>query len=75
MAKITIANKTSKPICSNGAMAFIMDLSTTWRPAKQNVNYNQKPLKQLTYSIDLDHSSYSESQKFYKKPDWNTTWK
>lgn len=37
MANITIANSTKRPICSNGAMAFIMDLSTTCRPKYEKI--------------------------------------
>jgi len=33
IAKIMIINSTSKAICSSGAIAFRIDLSTTWRPA------------------------------------------
>lgn len=32
MANITMANKTNNPIWSKGAMAFMMDFSTTCKP-------------------------------------------
>lgn len=32
MANITMAKSTSRPICRSGAIALIIDLSTTWRP-------------------------------------------
>lgn len=34
MANMTIAKRTSKPICRRGAMALMMDLSTTCRPVR-----------------------------------------
>lgn len=35
IANITIANKTSNPICNRGAMAFIMDFRTTCKPVRR----------------------------------------
>lgn len=32
MAKMTIANNTSNPICNNGAIALMMDFNTTCKP-------------------------------------------
>lgn len=32
MANMRMAKKSSRPICSRGTMAFIMDFNTTWRP-------------------------------------------
>ena len=37
MAKMTIAKSTNKPICSKGAIALMMDFSTTCRPKKSKV--------------------------------------
>lgn len=34
MAKMTIAKSTKRPICSSGAIAFMMDFNTTCRPDK-----------------------------------------
>ena len=35
MANMRMATKSSRPICSRGIMAFMMDLSTTCRPGGQ----------------------------------------
>lgn len=42
MANITIANNTKRPICSNGAIAFIMDFKTTCKPVNEIVNFFQE---------------------------------
>lgn len=34
MANMTIANNTNKPICSNGAIALMIDFKTTCKPAQ-----------------------------------------
>lgn len=35
MAKMTIAKSTNSPICSNGAIALMMDFKTTCRPIRE----------------------------------------
>ena len=45
MANITMAKSTSNPICSKGAIALMIDLSTTWRPAYEKEKKNEKKKK------------------------------
>ena len=53
IAKITIANKTNNPICSNGAMALIIDFKTTCKPG----NTHQR--KMLVKSWKFTKINYS----------------
>ena len=44
MAKMRMANITSKPICISGAKALKMDLRTTWRPVEEKKDRRVKKM-------------------------------
>ena len=50
MAKMTMANSTSNPICSNGAIALMIDLSTTCKPGGVRIKVKHK--RQQPFSTD-----------------------
>lgn len=58
---MTMANSTNNPICSNGAIALIMDFSTTCRPVVHNrirrINESREKLLDIKY-LDMHFSLF-----------------
>lgn len=62
MAKMMMANKTSNAIWSNGAIAFKIENSTTWRPKKkeesiQTVKFNISKFSMVQFNFDKSQNS------------------
>lgn len=69
IAKIIIANSTSRPIWSSGAIAFSIDLSTTCKPAKlKNKSIHCKKTQYVAYfnndSVDLIRPKFNRCSLF-----------
>ena len=73
MAKIRMANMTSKPICISGAKALKMDLRTTWRPV------DEKDVELSKWSFDAPNKDKEALQPSFSAAEWllqiSTTYK
>jgi len=83
MAKMSIANITSNPICISGARALRIDFSTTWRPKKR---LDLPLLKSYSSRLELflrlwNWTIHAENENFeklfprrFKKATYNKKW-
>ena len=65
MAKMTIAKRTRSAIWNNGAMAFKIDFSTTWRPfffgwkKKQQFNREYLAFENIQFLLGMPETSFN----------------